>query len=268
MSHVRSRVVVAAVAILAAASAVAAPPASGSPGNHKVVSITAVYYNGERPPAHQTLDQAKAYNRTHANAFGTMHPANVVPFDVASGYALREPGYRRTNYVYDSDWADILYEQCPGGECYIADDVSVKIHEYLYGTTSRRWLLTFNSRETVNGTPSYTTSYVYYCAINVAGDPDHYCETSHGADGSNEQGPWNNGDSINRGFESNSYTNIEYPMVGLTVHWSPPADINNGTTAKFRGWDACAGPYGKSCASVCGTPRTANQLCGHSGTGG
>src|SRR5436305_10132096 len=41
-------------------------------------------------------------------------PQNVMPFAVASAFVLYNPGYRRSNYVYDSDWGPATELYCSG----------------------------------------------------------------------------------------------------------------------------------------------------------
>lgn len=168
--------------------------------------------------------------------------ATVRPLDVAGGYVLYNPGYKRSNYIYDSDWADAQQLRCNNAGCDVTDKWQTQVHEYVQGGPSKSWILTLNARR-VSGSGSVYFDYWYACAINVSFAPDHYCETGNGADPSPDSGPMNPGDQLHKYFERNDYSNVEYPMVGIGVHFS-----NSSTTNRHRGADVCVTQSG---ASLC-----------------
>jgi hypothetical protein len=52
------------------------------------------------------------------------------------------------------------------------------------------------------------------------------------------------GTTLYEHFEHNSYSNIEYPMVGITLDWGSVSTEN-----KNHGWDVCASSNSMLCAS-------------------
>jgi hypothetical protein len=90
--------------------------------------------------------------------------------------------------------------------------------------------------------------YWWACGVNVSGAPDHYC--SNGADPSQYEEPMgSSGTTLYEYFENNNYSNIEYPMVGVSISWG-----STSAEAKFRGFDTC-------------TSSLSSTLCGTSGNG-
>jgi hypothetical protein len=158
---------------------------------------------------------------------------------------LFNPGYKRTNWIYDSDWGDAEQIYCSNG-CVVVDHWQTQVHEYINGGTSKSWILTLNARH-VSGSGSVYFDYWYACAINVSGNPDHYCSTGHGADPSPDSGAMNPGEQLFRYFERNNYSNVEYPMVGIGVHFS-----NSSTMNKDRGADVCISASNASLCAVTG----------------
>jgi hypothetical protein len=184
----------------------------------------------------------------HTSAFVAASVRDTVtPFSVASGYVLYNPGYRRTSYIYDSDWGPATELYCSNSGCTATDQWQTQLHEYVTGGTSKLWQLKLNARR-VYGTDAVSLDYWYACAINVSGSPDHYCQ--NGADLSQVTGPLNPGDTLYKYFEYNTYSNIEYPMVAIGVHFA-----HVYVQDKYRGFDTCAS-------------NSSTKLCNTSGTGG
>lgn len=167
--------------------------------------------------------------------------AAVQPYSVASGFVLYNPGYKRSSYVYDSDWGPIQEVAC-SSTCKVIDKWQTQVHEYVQGGPSKLWVLTMNAQH-LFGTESPYFDYWYACSINVSGSPDHYC--GNGADVSPESAVLNPGESIYRYFENNSYSNTEYPMIGITVNFSHSSGEN-----KYRLADVCTS---KSSSTLCAT---------------
>jgi hypothetical protein len=169
-------------------------------------------------------------------------PGGVTPFAVASGFVLYKPGYRRGDYAYDSDWGPATELYC-SGSCTQVSKYQTQLHEAITGGYSKLWTLTLNVQH-VSGNYASDFSWWYACAINVSGDPDHYCQ--NGADPSQTSEPMgSSGTTLYEYFENNTYSNIEYPMVGITVDWGSVSTEN-----KNRGWDVCAS---YSTTKLCGT---------------
>ncbi len=191
--------------------------------------------------------QAKAAKRTtqSSSTSPSSKPGQITPFSVASGFVLYDPGYRRTDYVYDSDWGPATEIYCETQtDCVATDEWQTQVHEYLNGGSSKLWQLTLNARR-VYGTDTVTFDWWYACAINVSGSPDHYCAVANGADPSPQSLPMNPGETLYKYFERNSYSNIEYPMVAIGVQYS-----HVYVQDKYRGWDACVSASNtKLCAS-------------------
>lgn len=201
------------------------------------------------PARSYTLEQVRAM-AARAQTTSAVHASRskkgvVTPYSVASGFVLYNPGYRRSDYVYDSDWGKITELAC-NGSCQVVSTYQTRIHEYIVGGSSRQWQITLYYQHLSGNYASYF-SYWYACAINVSGSPDHYCQ--NGADPSGTTGVANSGEVLYRYFEYNSYKNTEYPMVGLGVHWPQVSNQNDN-----RGWDVC-------------TAATTTKLCTSSGTG-
>lgn len=77
-------------------------------------------------------------------------PAGVAPSaTVPSGYILQHPGYRKGDYLYDSDWVYQADEICDP-DCRIRAETKVGVHEYVYGRSSHWWKLTYYGDEVSN----------------------------------------------------------------------------------------------------------------------
>jgi hypothetical protein len=166
----------------------------------------------------------------------------VQPKDVASGYVLFNPGYRRRAYEYDSDWGDATELKCDRHGCVVVDKWQTQVHEYINGGSSKSWVLKLNARH-VSGSDQISFDYWYACAINVSGDPDHYCATGHGADPSQVEGVMDPRRQLYKHFERNSYSNTEYPMAAIGVHFEHSSTMNKDRLA-----DVCVT---RSSASLC-----------------
>ena len=152
-------------------------------------------------------------------------PATSTP----NGFKLIHPGYRRSNYVYDSDKAYQGSYHCNDGKCTLLAEVTAQLHEYVIGETSHTWQLTVNMHEYKN--PGHLTwSYfaTYYCGVNIKGGNDHEC--NNGAAPSNVNMSVN--DVVNKPWGKTNNITV-FPMVAMSTQFS------NGPreTTKFRGYD-------------------------------
>lgn len=181
----------------------------------------------------------------------SMSQSDVIkPMAVESGFVLWSPGRigapsNGHDYKYWSDWFPITEEFCVDGSCSEEDQLDVQLVEWVQGGTSKLWELSLYA-EHAYGSEPVSFDYWYGCAINVSGNPDHYCQNK--ASGSGATGVFNSGDTLYKYFENNTYNNIEYPMVRMGVQFE-----HAYASAPFRGWDTCAGRL--------------SYLCGTSGTG-
>jgi hypothetical protein len=199
------------------------------------------------PQQVQQMQQAAVSMTMHQVADSSIAgPQVVTPFAVASGFVLYNPGYRRSAYVYGSDWGTATELYC-SGSCTQVSKYQTQLHESITGGYSKLWTLKISIQH-LSGNYASDFKWWYACAINVAGSPDHYCV--NGADPSQTSEPMgSSGTTLYEYFENNSYANIEYPMVGITVDWG-----STSTENKNRSWDVCAN-YSNT------------QLCGSSGSG-
>jgi len=227
----------------------ASPVASAAPTPAKgyYIAVSGVDFTPGKaysPQQVQQMQQAAA-SKMSADARGSKH-GTVTPFDVASGFVLYNPGYRRTAYIYDSDWGPATELYC-SGSCTQVSKYQTQLHETVTGGYSKLWTLQLNVQH-VSGNYASDFKWWYACAINVSGSPDHYCQ--NGADPSQVSEPMgSSGTTLYEYFENNTYANIEYPMVGITVDWGSVSTEN-----KNRGWDVCAS-------------YSTTQLCTTSGNG-
>jgi hypothetical protein len=158
-------------------------------------------------------------------------PAVIPMTDTPDGYKLIHPGYRRSNYVYDSDWVYQGDYRCSGGECSLQAETRLKIHEYVYGGSSHYWSLRYDAQTVKNpGHLSWQFHDRYYCGVNVAHHSDPIC--TNGASASGKEYAFNPGESFRKTWgRTNSIT--VFPMVALSTHFSTGVVV----TTKFRGWD-------------------------------
>lgn len=186
---------------------------------------------------------------TSTSSVTTSPAVTVQPNSVASGYVLYNPGrVNGTNgkpYIYDSDWGPIEEVYCNNG-CTVTSKWETQVHLYVNGGTSKSWVITLNARHD-SGYTSVSFDYIYYCSINVSGNPDHYCSTGHGADPS-ASGAMNPGDQLHKYFERNSYSNTEYAMVGIGVQFQHSHNINEDRLA-----DVCVSARDSKLCTTTGT---------------
>ncbi len=214
------------------------------------VGVPGVEFQGGRTYTPDEVQQMQASAKPM-----TMHRAATVQSlpgaidgtdSVASGFVLYNPGYRRTDYVYDSDWGPATELYC-SSTCTVISRYSTQVHQYVYGGYSKAWKLTMNVKY-IAGEAAKSYDYWYACAINVSASPDHYCVHEASPSGTTGTITYPSKDII-RYFEDNDYPNKEYPMVAIGVHWEHASTQN-----KNRGYDVCAS-------------YSMTKLCTSSGTG-
>jgi len=154
-------------------------------------------------------------------------PATATP----DGYLLIHPGYRRSDYVYDSDWVYQGAYHCQNDDCTLLAETRVRLHEYVYGGSSHTWRMTYYGEEYGNrGGLTWQYHIKYYCGVNVRNASDHIC--TNGASDSGVEVDYANGESFNKSWGTTNSITV-FPMAALSTHFS------NGTvvTTKFRGYD-------------------------------
>lgn len=157
---------------------------------------------------------------------GQVAPATATP----SGYSLVHPGYRRGDYIYDSDNVYQDDVSC-SATCTLKAETRVQEHQYVVGTTSKYWRLQENAAQSQNpGGLTWRYTAVYYCGVNISGGADHIC--GNGADASGGDAPMTAGENVYKRFEQVN-NNTVFPMVGISTHFSTGVVV----TTKFRGWD-------------------------------
>jgi len=215
-----------AIAVLAGAAALAgsmittgAPVAEGAPTH---ISISSAQMLAD----HVSWGAAR---RLGASTSGTTMV--MLSTDTPDGYKLIHPGYRRSSYVYDSNWVYQGDYRCSGGVCRLQAETRVKIHEYVYGGSSHYWSLRYDAQTVKNpGHLSWQFHDKYYCGVNVAHHSDPIC--TNGASASGKEQVFNPGESFRKTWgRTNSIT--VFPMVALSTHFNTGVAV----TTKFRGWD-------------------------------
>jgi hypothetical protein len=195
------------------AAALQSAPASAAPKKFDVA------VSSESPlPTTVPVDQLPAQD-------GTVSVTAATP----SGFALRNPGIRRSDWVYDSDKVYQGSYRCTSTVCTLAAEVTVQLHQEAIGNTSHTWRLTQHmdfSRNPGGLTWSYGAS--YWCGVNISGASDTLC--TNGAAPSNASMSVNT--VVNKPWGATNSITV-FPMVQATTVFS------NGvtTTTKFRGWD-------------------------------
>jgi len=173
-------------------------------------------------------------------------PDAVAATDTPNGFVLWNPGVRDSRgYTYNSSNWGLNHQRCNTTTgCVTIDRWTAKLEEYVYGGTSRRWLLTGTMTKDF-GTTGVSFSYSYYCGRNVTLGNDQLC-AGGGADHS-ASGGLNPPLSLNKSFGSAS-SNRVFPMVSMTALWS----TGKRATVAFRGWDVCNNNSGtiKLCTSA------------------
>lgn len=176
-------------------------------------------------------------------------PASVEePDDVGSGYYLL-PETKKSDWVYQGANQYEGDYHCIDEECTLTNEVRVWFKETVQGGTSRLWDIQYNVR-LVKGTSDYQSTYNYWCAVNLADEPDENCLQWRTDDSSpHDSALFDNTDDQYYSFGSSNNVK-KYPMVNIVTLF--PDTVSD--TAKWRGWDTC-------------TSATNNQLCATSGTG-
>lgn len=185
---------------------------------------------------------APVHAYSQAESGSTARQATVQPDSVASGYTLH--GNKVNPYIYQSDTGYAGTYHCVDVNCTLSAEVAINVRENVVSGSSKRWLLTQNARYLEDpGGLTWNYSAIYYCAVNVSFEPDHYCQS--GADASGTEAPMTAGEKVYKTFEKRN-SGIVYPMVGIFVHFS------NGvsTGGKFREWDTCNSSSPKLCAKT------------------
>ena len=188
-SRIRARRTLRALAGVAALGAsmitFAAPAADAAP--------THLFATSARPLADQ-------FSPTTARTLSGRSSATIVitPMtDTPDGYKLIHPGYRRSSYVYDSDWVYQGDYRCSNGECILQAETRLKIHEYVYGGSSHYWSLRYDAQTVKNpGLLSWQFHDRYYCGVNVAHQSDPIC--TNGASASGTELAFSPGESIHK----------------------------------------------------------------------
>jgi hypothetical protein len=57
------------------------------------------------------------------------------------GFTLYDPGYRRTDHIYDSDRGPLTELACDGS-CDVVAQCKTQMHEYVVGKSTKRWEIT------------------------------------------------------------------------------------------------------------------------------
>jgi hypothetical protein len=205
-----------------AIAALSTPAGAASPNEYGVSSAHA-WQPGTT--LNQLRTMASTGDITLVQAGGVV-PATATP----SGYTLLHPGYRRSDYIYDSDYIyqDDVY--C-NPTCVLKAETKVQEHQYVRGGASKYWDLQENAATSQNpGGLSWTYTAIYYCGVNIKGAADHTC--GNGADASGTSAPMTPGENVGKKFENVS-GNTVFPMVGISTHFNTGIVV----TTKFRGYD-------------------------------
>lgn len=208
------------VAALAGSMLTVGAPGVDAAATHVVVSAAGPL------PDHVTATAARKLSSD-----SSARPSVTPMTDTPDGYKLIHPGYRRSSYVYDSDWVYQGDYRCSGGQCILRAETRLKIHEYVYGGSSHYWSLRYDAQTVKNpGHLSWQFHDRYYCGVNVAHHSDPIC--TNGASASGKEYAFNPGESFRKTWgRTNSVT--VFPMVTLSTHFSTGVVV----TTKFRGWD-------------------------------
>jgi hypothetical protein len=211
--------------LVTASTMAAAPSGAATPGQHVGVSSSKPF-SAQGAHTLTALKQLAAQGKLSLSLPGQVSAQTSTP----SGYHLEHPGYRRTNYTYDSDWVyhDDVY--C-SFTCVLKAETKVQLHEYLYGGSSHTWALTYNA-QTVSDPAGITWQYHYryYCGVNIANASDTIC--TNGASASGSEYAFSPGHvSYPTWGATNSIT--VFPMVALSTHFSTGIVVET----KFRGYD-------------------------------
>ncbi len=70
--------------------------------------------------------------------------------DTPTGFRLINPGYRRTDYLYDSDKGAFGSTTCAKGKCKIDAQVSAQFRQQVVGMSSKKWYVTMTLKQVSN----------------------------------------------------------------------------------------------------------------------
>ena len=168
---------------------------------------------------------ATADSSSLPEASGTIKPMSDTP----DGFILQHPGFRRSDYVYDSDTVYQGSYHCSGSSCKLLAQVTAQLHEVAIGGSSHTWQLTMNMKQYSNpGNITWSYFATYWCGVNVRGGNDYTC--NNGAAPSDAS--MNVNTLVNKPWgKTNSIT--VFPMVQASTQFSNGVKV----TTKFRGWD-------------------------------
>lgn len=214
----RRYIVFAVVGMAAAAVPLATSAAADSPS---VETAQQAVTSSTSPP--DTISLADLAS-LQAAAPAEVHPNTATP----NGYELLDPGYRRSDYRYDSDTMYEAVYAC-GSSCTLEASTKSQFRETVTGGTSKKWQLTM-TRSTDRNPAGLTWTYssTYYCGVNISGGSDHTC--GNGASASDASLDANK--ATTKDFEHVN-NNTVFPMVSASTLFSTGAVSTN----KFRGWD-------------------------------
>jgi hypothetical protein len=196
------------------------PPEASTDGEYTVAvsSLTPL-------PETVAASEVRAASSEFPAESGTVTPLSDTP----NGFKLWNPGFRRSDYVYDSHTVYQTVWHCSSGQCQRKAQVSVQLRQRALGARSHTWELRLRMRE-VSNSAGLTWSYfaTYWCGVNVSGGNDYICRDGAAPSGermsinSSLYKPWGRTNGI-----------TVFPMVQATTQFS------NGlrATTKFRGWD-------------------------------
>ena len=149
--------------------------------------------------------------------------------DTPNGFILQHPGYRRSDYVYDSNKVYQGSYHCSGGECRLLGEVTVQLHEVAIGGSSHTWRLTMNMKQYKNpGGIRWSYFATYWCGVNVKGGNDYECKNGAAPSGGN----MSHNTVVNKPWGKTNNITV-FPMVQASTQFSNGPKV----TTKFRGWD-------------------------------
>lgn len=219
--HVRIRSVLFGAAVLLVAGL--AVPESGR-ADTPAVGVAYGVESYADPGDQLTVDQL--YAAGTVSSADTVSAATATP----SGYKLIHPGYRRSDYVYDSDWIyHTLYVCNP--VCTKRVQTRVLLHEVVIGGNSHYWTLRLRA-QLMYTTAGYSWyfQFRYYCGVNVPNASDYECNNNASPSGTVVR--YTDLDTFGKTWGSTNNITV-FPMAGLSTHFSNGASVES----KFRGYD-------------------------------
>lgn len=146
-----------------------------------------------------------------------------------NGFSLRNPGIRRSDYIYDSDNVYQGSYDCSGSTCILKAQVKAQFHHYVNGGSSHTAQLTMYMTNYSNpGGLTWSYSSSYWCGVNVSGGNDTIC--TNGAAPSGASMSVNT--VVNKPWGATNGITV-FPMVQASTVFSNGVNV----TTKFRGWD-------------------------------